>query len=668
MNESAETTGEAQDDTDSPISDKAEDDASSLTDERAQGNTVPTDEEKAGITPILHSDEEAQDDVILPVHEEAEGDADSLSGNSNETAEDCVVLCDIENAENDAVSTGDEKVDCAVASGIDERVKSDAVLDEDGVSLTDKEGNEYTPISLLLASMITKEDSGRGSDNQSQRRDMWREISSALEQSVLIAFYAALRRLAREDKLKQPELILDFPVTVRKVIECISINLHAVIGEMGNERYGVFETFLDEREKRLEEIAVRMGRNYASLEDEAQVGVYHFGDEESDRELVYAIFLDSIRKRVTVVFRGTTTALDLKQDLRAIPKAIENPIKGMKGISANVRVHLGFYEYLFANERKKQEQITEDSIRKVDQDKTLSEVERNQLRERLLQQKTQVKRHLEDWETEFGESIESKYDLIMNQAIAILKENPGFKLYITGHSLGGALATLFSANAALHESPYVQKPVTCISFSSPKVGNISFKKTFERMEEDGLIRKVRVLNGLDLIPKTPSLGVFRVLLYVLCPWNVNNEFSHVGIELKLKGTGFIISYDRHDARWLLLADTWRTIKGFIYLFHLIFFLRITKLLYYHTCSEILVRLRNYYEELQKHNIDDLYGRIKKGETGILSRITISKSDRSQKGKNKDAEIKRRKANFIRNSALPTFTAEQRNSSVPEKIE
>ena len=53
-----------------------------------------------------------------------------------------------------------------------------------------------------------------------------------------------------------------------------------------------------------------------------------------------------------------------------------------------------------------------------------------------------------------------------------------YKLFITGHSLGGALASLLTVALAGHEFAKTRPailPVTCISYASPRAGCYSFK-------------------------------------------------------------------------------------------------------------------------------------------------------------------------------------------------
>jgi triacylglycerol lipase len=66
----------------------------------------------------------------------------------------------------------------------------------------------------------------------------------------------------------------------------------------------------------------------------------------------------------------------------------------------------------------------------------------------------------------------------------------GPNLYITGHSLGGALATLCAL------SMKDRKP-SVVTFSSPRVGDIQFSANFNKLIPDC----VRVFNTEDIVPQ-----------------------------------------------------------------------------------------------------------------------------------------------------------------------
>lgn len=75
-------------------------------------------------------------------------------------------------------------------------------------------------------------------------------------------------------------------------------------------------------------------------------------------------------------------------------------------------------------------------------------------------------------------SLESKYDLILAHIRRLLENFDGFSIMICGHSLGGALATLCTFRMAVEEVPVSKKPITCITFASPRTGNIQFVRAF----------------------------------------------------------------------------------------------------------------------------------------------------------------------------------------------
>ena len=64
----------------------------------------------------------------------------------------------------------------------------------------------------------------------------------------------------------------------------------------------------------------------------------------------------------------------------------------------------------------------------------------------------------------------------------------GCKIWITGHSLGGALATLFASRYGNAQGVY--------TFGSPRVGNEVFKESFD-------VKVYRFVNNHDIVPRVP---------------------------------------------------------------------------------------------------------------------------------------------------------------------
>jgi hypothetical protein len=90
-------------------------------------------------------------------------------------------------------------------------------------------------------------------------------------------------------------------------------------------------------------------------------------------------------------------------------REMSNPVKAHHGQNPTIRLHNGFHDYLF-----------EPSSRGA--------------------------------KGPDGEPLSEYQEILQEHVIPVLKDNPGYKLYVTGHSLGAALATLFAFQAAAEHS------------------------------------------------------------------------------------------------------------------------------------------------------------------------------------------------------------------------
>jgi len=227
-----------------------------------------------------------------------------------------------------------------------------------------------------------------------------------------------------------------------------------------------------------------------------------YGDEKPDSELVYAVGFDPIKKRVTVAFRGSVTPSDFLTDACISLNHQPNPVKDVEeSQSDTIGLHHGFYEYLLKPGTK---------------------------------------------------GGENKYTEIMRH-VATLFEDPekqkDYKLYVTGHSLGGALATLFSLHAAASaltdSSNNIPTPVTCVSVASPRVGESTFQSAFRLLEERGALRHLRIANDKDpvtLMPKSSGKKIWSMLSPVSYlafkaadkDFEDKETYRHTGIKLKLR--------------------------------------------------------------------------------------------------------------------------------------
>lgn len=93
-------------------------------------------------------------------------------------------------------------------------------------------------------------------------------------------------------------------------------------------------------------------------------------------------------------------------------------------------------------------------------------------------------------------------------AIAAEKNNVPTSVYFTGHSLGGALATISALHIAqlpnLRDSK-IKNKIFLYTFASPRVGNDTFAK-----ECNQSIQIYRITNSEDIVPRVPP-GTFKIM-------------------------------------------------------------------------------------------------------------------------------------------------------------
>ena len=116
--------------------------------------------------------------------------------------------------------------------------------------------------------------------------------------------------------------------------------------------------------------------------------------------------------------------------------------------------------------------------------------------------------NLRRWKTPFlqNTSVHSGFlahlDYIYEQVHAYVR---GFtEIYITGHSLGGAVATLMGAKIS-HLMPDVH--CTVVTYGCPRVGDRNFKQFF-RLQHNLVC--YRVYNKRDIITNAPYFGFYHV--------------------------------------------------------------------------------------------------------------------------------------------------------------
>jgi hypothetical protein len=240
---------------------------------------------------------------------------------------------------------------------------------------------------------------------------------------------------------------------------------------------------------------------------ESGIEVVWFSDM-SQYDVVYGICVQREEERVTLVFRGTVSffyrlfpchifhalmvcsspsgqvnAHNWDMNLKWKTNAYPNPVKqNYPGRAAEVSLHSGFALYLL---RKRK-------------DTGISKLQ----------------------------EIFDKIDAIGKE----LTPHGKYKLSITGHSLGGALATLCGFYIAAR-SRFAHLPTIYVwTFAAPRVGTRAFMDAWQHLERTGRIQHARFSATQDGVPLMP-----------FCNFNMNDMqfYKHVGMRVQLHGIGKI---------------------------------------------------------------------------------------------------------------------------------
>lgn len=237
---------------------------------------------------------------------------------------------------------------------------------------------------------------------------------------------------------------------------------------------------------------------------------------QKDHTCVYSVFKNTKDKKITVSFRGSVFGgQDWGHNLTPGTTKLETPAiikdKLPESLRENVLVRSGFHDYLFNEENMKDKK--------------------------------------------------SRYDKIMEDIQTLLKQEPDYRVYVTGHSLGGALATILSFKIAGsgesdEESVPIPKPVTCITWAAPFAGTTGFRTATEHLEREGLLRSLRVSNSYDVVPTLPPKSRFVV----------GPRMAHVGVNVRLISNGVPIIQHSSRCNWRtairnsMLKPVWKFIQ------------------------------------------------------------------------------------------------------------
>jgi triacylglycerol lipase len=94
----------------------------------------------------------------------------------------------------------------------------------------------------------------------------------------------------------------------------------------------------------------------------------------------------------------------------------------------------------------------------------------------------------------------NNYDKITNVVVDLLKQKQyyDYQVYITGHSLGAALSTLYGYQL----SKNIHQEIVVASFASPRVGNSAFREDFDDRNN---LTHYRFTNNRDIVTAAPMI-------------------------------------------------------------------------------------------------------------------------------------------------------------------
>ena len=434
-----------------------------------------------------------------------------------------------------------------------------------------------------------EKDDGDG-DSEEISDELFDLAGHCLFASVAVYFLADMRAMIRQapetvqgsEELKQK--ILDLPISDVQVAELLHANpkLVETMKAADDRAFGLYMTALQMYARELQwevdflddEDAAELGAAAAGVEGgrpdrrrqstvlcsaESQGEAVIVDDKQKD-ELVYSITVYRARRILMVAFRGSVTIHDWAVDARLTITRVANPLAGEGSVTIPQRkdlgIHSGFHSYLFGTRTKR--------------------------------------------------DSNSKYDQILENLRVLLKKHPGFNVFVTGHSLGGALATLCSFRLAMEED--IQKPVTCVTFASPLIGNVAFARAFQELEIQHKIVCLRVANHGDVVTQLPD----RLTCLTCCCQD--NIFRHVGIEMRLFDESSETTHKFRHKRIIrsrirqLYRDVQRSFwHSTLYTIRIPFGTCKDDLIAYHGCLEYLKRLKRAQESSQSLSMQAIFG-------------------------------------------------------------
>jgi len=416
--------------------------------------------------------------------------------------------------------------------------------------------------------------------------DLFVETVQPTIASIMVFAFADLRRIVRAEPENMTgsnsRKVLDLPMSGRDMIKVCVENLEMIKQKVRTNIYETLSYLLSA------DFMEAHGNEVTSID---HILIHHCGDDNEPNECVHSIIVNSKMKQITLSFRGSITMQDWLQNAKLVSGDIANPLYDeddkLNDQPEYFGVHLGFRDYLYdikdpllptirfsaiqvkmdevlaftkessssiqeseksSNEDKKettQQVPAHDNEAQMGSQQPLHNFQ-SKANEEIVKLKAMIVSNevgQEELDNEETEPPKNKIDIILDQVQVLLDANPGYKLYITGHSLGGALALLMSVQASVRFArPGI--PVTCVTIANPRVGDSRFRGAVQSLEQKKMLRLLTVHNFLDLVPSMPNR-------LCRCDFCRPNKFCMPGIIMILKEGSYSITYhsDTNNTRW-----------------------------------------------------------------------------------------------------------------------
>jgi hypothetical protein len=221
--------------------------------------------------------------------------------------------------------------------------------------------------------------------------------------------------------------------------------------------------------------------------------VHYVGDENPESECVHYVGRSDYRKMILLAFRGSVTTSDWVQDLKLMIDKVPNPLHGVEGQPETVGIHMGFRKYTHGIPKKSSKAVST----MVSNVRNLSKSENGDDSARA-----------ESVQTSEYEEAPTKIQIVIQQLREMKEKYPDDPIFITGHSLGGALSLIAALAVAAdpvlsklpEDAPPDMVPVTVIAVANPKPGDRDFCNAILYLERTKKLTCCCIHNSWDVVP------------------------------------------------------------------------------------------------------------------------------------------------------------------------